>query len=88
MRNNEDQAITSRITAYRFAVPPPKLPSVETMTLACKCVISNASYLTKQNHAYVVPAHQTSDMSRCMISPESRSMWEMVILSSLRFLTI
>ena len=32
--------------------------------------------------------HQTSDMSRGMISPESRSKLEMVILSSLRFLTI
>ena len=52
MRNSEDQAITPGITVYRFAVPPPKLPSVETMTLACKCVISNASYLTKQNQAY------------------------------------
>ena len=37
---------------------------------------------------YVVPAHQTSDMSHCTISPESRSKLEMVILSSLRFLTI
>ena len=34
-----------------------------------------------------MPAHQTSDMSRCTISPESRSKLEMVILSSLRFLT-
>ena len=34
----------------------------------------------------MVPAHQTSDMSRCTISPESRSKFEMVILSSLRFL--
>ena len=33
-------------------------------------------------------AHQTSDMSRCTISPESRSKLEMVILLSLRFLTI
>ena len=37
---------------------------------------------------YVVPAHQTSDMSRSTISPESRSRLEMVILSSLRFRTI
>ena len=37
---------------------------------------------------YVVPAHQTSDMSRSTISPESRSKLEMVILSSLRFRTI
>ena len=36
----------------------------------------------------VVPAHQTSDMSRCTISPESRLKLEMVILSNLRFLTI
>ena len=42
MRNSEDHAIMSEITAHRFAVPPPKLPSVETMTLACQCVISNA----------------------------------------------
>ena len=33
-------------------------------------------------------AHQTSDMSRCTISPESRLKLEMVILSNLRFLTI
>ena len=31
---------------------------------------------------YVVPAHQTSDMSRSTISPESRSKLEMVVLSS------
>ena len=37
---------------------------------------------------YVVPAHQTSDMSRCTISPESRLKLEMVILSTLRFLAI
>ena len=37
---------------------------------------------------YVVPAHQTSDMSRCTISPESRLKLEMVILSNLSFLTI
>ena len=37
---------------------------------------------------YVVPAHQTSDMSPCTISPESRLKLEMVILSNLRFLTI
>ena len=37
---------------------------------------------------YVVPAHQTSDMSRRTISPESRSKLEMVILSNLRFLSI
>ena len=37
---------------------------------------------------YVVPAHQTSDMSRSTISPESRLKLEMVILSNLRFLTI
>ena len=37
---------------------------------------------------YVVPAHQTSDMSRCTILPKSRSKLEMVILSSLHFLTI
>ena len=36
----------------------------------------------------VMLAHQTSDMSRCTISPESRLKLEMVILSSLRFLTI
>ena len=36
----------------------------------------------------VVPAHQTSDMSRCTISPESRLKLEMVILSTLRFLAI
>ena len=36
----------------------------------------------------VVPAHQTSDMSRSTISPESRSKLEMIISSSLRFLTI
>ena len=36
----------------------------------------------------VVPAHQTSDMSRCTILPESRLKLEMVILSNLRFLTI
>ena len=35
-----------------------------------------------------MPAHQTSDMSRCTISPESRSKLEIVILSSLRFVTI
>ena len=35
----------------------------------------------------VMPAHQTSDMLCYMISPESRSKLEMVILSSLRFLT-
>ena len=35
-----------------------------------------------------MPDDQTIDMSRCMISPESRSKLEMVILSSLRFLTI
>ena len=34
-----------------------------------------------------MPAHQTSDMSRRTISPESRSKLEMVILSSLRFLS-
>ena len=39
-------------------------------------------------YIYVVPAHQTSDMSRSTISPESRSKLEMVILSSLCFLTI
>ena len=39
-------------------------------------------------YTYVVPAHQTSDMSRSTISPESRSKLEMVILSSLRFRTI
>ena len=37
---------------------------------------------------YVVPAHQTSDMSRCTILPESRLKLEMVILSSIRFLTV
>ena len=43
-------------------------------------------YLSK--NIYVVPAHQTSDMSRCTISPESRLKLEMVILSNLHFLTI
>ena len=37
---------------------------------------------------YVMPAHQTSDMSRCTILLESHSKLEMVILLSLRFLTI
>ena len=41
-----------------------------------------------RTYKYVVPAHQTSDMSRSTISRESRSKLEMVILSSLRFLTI
>ena len=36
----------------------------------------------------MVPADQTSDMSRCTILPESRLKLEMVILSSLRFLTV
>ena len=36
----------------------------------------------------MVPAHQTSDMSRCTISPGSRLKLEMVSLSNLRFLTI
>ena len=36
----------------------------------------------------IVPAHQTSDMSRCTISPESHLKLEMVILSNLRFLAI
>ena len=36
----------------------------------------------------MVPAHQTSDMSRFTISPESRLKLEMLILSNLRFLTI
>ena len=36
----------------------------------------------------LMPAHQTSDMSRCTISPESRSKLDIVILSSLGFLTI
>ena len=39
-------------------------------------------------YTFVVPAHQTSDMSRSTISPESRSKLEMVIFSSLCFLTI
>ena len=46
---------------------------------------SSCIYFANQ---YVVPAHQTSDMSHCSISPESLSKLEMVILSSLRFLTI
>ena len=40
------------------------------------------------SYIYVMPAHQTSDMSHCTISPESRSKLEMVNLSNLRFLTI
>ena len=39
-------------------------------------------------NTFVVPAHQTSDMSRFTISPESRLKLEMVILSNLRNLTI
>ena len=39
-----------------------------------------------KSHIYVVPAHQTSDMSRCTLSPESRLKLEIVILSNLRFL--
>ena len=39
-------------------------------------------------YMFVVPAHQTSDMSRRTISPESHLKLEMVILSNLRFLTI
>ena len=36
----------------------------------------------------MMPAHQTSDMSRCTISPDSSPKLKMVILSSSRFLTI
>ena len=47
------------------------------------CSITNI-----QKNIYVMPAHQTSDMSRCTISPESRLKLEIVFLSSLHFLTI
>ena len=50
------------------------------MSSQCDCRFSS--------NTYVVPAHQTSDMSRCTISPESRLKLEMVILSTLRFLAI
>ena len=49
----------------------------------CIC-IEKTKKATSQECLYVIPAHQTSDMSRCTISPESRSKLEMVILLSLR----
>ena len=52
------------------------------------CLFLIASYREMWRKYVPVPAHQTSDMSGCTISTERSSKLEMVILSSLRFLTI